>query len=108
LGQLVRQRNWRRHVVVVLGGGLSEQHALVASAARVHAHGDVTGLLVDAGDHCTSVGIESVEGIVVADGGHNAPHQGLEVNVSFGGDFARDHNQAGGCERLAGYAAVRI
>ena len=47
---------------------VAEHHALVAGAARVHAHGDVAGLLVDAGDHGAGVGVEAVKGVVIADG----------------------------------------
>src|SRR5208337_5622671 len=101
VSQLVCQRNWSWHVVGIFVGRIAEHHALVASAAGVHTHGDVTRLLVDAGDDRASVGVESVEGVVVADGGNHAAHQRLEVNVSFGGDFAGNDNQAGGCKRLA-------
>ena len=108
VGQLVRQRNRGRHVVGILVGGIAEHHALVAGAAGVHAHGDVARLLVDAGDDRAGVGVETVEGVVVADGGDHAAHQRLEIDISFGGDFAGNDDQAGGRERLAGHPAVRI
>ena len=58
----------RGHQLGVLVAGVAEHHALVAGAAGVHAHGDVAGLLVDAGDHGAGVGVEAVERVVVADG----------------------------------------
>src|ERR1035438_2292924 len=108
LAQLVGQRNCRRHVIGIFVGGIAEHHTLVARAAGVHAHGNVTRLLVDAGDDRAGIGIEPVEGVVIADGGDHAAHQRLEIHVSFGGNFAGNDNQAGGRQGLARHAAVGI
>ena len=81
---------------------------MVAGAARVHAHGDVAGLLVDAGDHGAGVGVESVESIVVADGSNHATHQRLEIHIRFGGDLTGYDHQAGRGQGLTSYAAHRI
>ena len=104
-GQLVGQRNRRRHQLRILIAGIAKHHSLVAGAAGVHAHGDVAGLLVDAGDHGAGVGVEAVERVVVADGGDGAADQRLEIHVGLGGDFAGDDDQAGGGQGLAGHAA---
>ena len=56
-------------------------------------------------DHGAGVGVEAVEGIVVADGGNDAAHQALEVDVGLGGDFAGDDHEAGCSQR---FAATRL
>ena len=66
--QLVRQRDRRGHQLRRFIAGIAEHHSLVAGAAGVDAHGDVAGLFVDGGDHGAGVGVEAVEGVVVADG----------------------------------------
>ncbi len=108
LTELVRQENGSRHQVLIFVGRIAEHHALVAGATGVNAHGDVAGLLVDAGDHGAGIGVETVESVVIADGGDDAAHQRLEINVSLGGDFAGDDDQAGCGQGFAGYTAVGI
>ena len=107
-GELVGQRDGRRHQLGGLVGGIAEHHALVAGAAGVHAQGDVAGLLVDAGDDRAGVGVEAVERVVIADGGDDAAHEGLEIDIGLGGDFAGDDDQAGGGQGFAGHAAVGV
>ena len=107
-GQLVGQRNRGGHQLRGFVAGIAKHHSLVAGAAGVDAHGDVAGLLVDAGDHGAGVGVEAVERVVVADGGDRASNQRLEIHVSLGGDFAGDDDQAGGGQGFAGHAAGRI
>ena len=106
--ELVGQRDGRGHQLGGLVGGVAEHHALVAGAAGVHALGDVAGLLVDGGDDGAGVGVEAVEGVVVADGGDDAAHQALEIDVGLGGDFAGDDHQAGGGQGFGGDAAVGV
>ncbi len=89
-------------------GGVAEHHALVAGAAGVNALSDVSRLLVDAGDDGAGVGVEAVEGVVIADGGDDAADERLEVDVSLGGDFAGDDDQAGRGEGFGGDAAVGV
>ena len=93
--QLVRQRDGSRHQLFGLVGGVAEHHALVAGAAGVHAHGDVAGLLVDRRDHRAGIRVEAIQRIVVADGGHHAAHQRLEIDVSLGCDLTGNDDQAG-------------
>ena len=106
--ELVGQRDGGRHQLGGLIGGIAEHHALVAGAAGVHTLGDVARLLVDGRDHGAGVRVEAVECVVVADGGNHAAHQGLEIDVGLGGDFAGDDHQAGGRQRLGGNAAVGV
>ena len=107
-GELVGQRDGRRHQLRRLVGGVAEHHALVAGAAGVNALRNVARLLVDGRDHGAGVGVEAVERIVVADGGDHAAHQALEVDVGLGGDFAGDDHQAGGGQGFGGHAAVGV
>jgi hypothetical protein len=104
----VRQENRSRHVVRVLVAGVAEHHTLVASATGIDAHGNVSRLLVDRRDNRASVGIEAVQRVVVADGGHDPANQALEIDVRFGGDFTGDDNETGCRERLACHTAVNV
>ena len=81
---------------------------MIAGAAGVNALGNVAGLLVDGGDDGASVGVEAVEGVVVADGGNDAADQALEIDVGLGGDFACYDHQAGGRQGFGGDAAVGV
>src|SRR5258708_24484082 len=85
--QLVRQIDGRGHVVFIFVGGVTEHHALVAGAAGVHAHGDVTGLLIDAGDHGAGVGVKTIKSVVITNRLDHAADYLLEVHISFGGNF---------------------
>ena len=107
-GQLVRERDRRRHQLLILVDRIPKHHSLVAGAAGVYAHGDVAGLLVDAGDDGAGVAVEAVEGVVVSDGGDGAADDGLEIDVGFGGDFSGDDDEAGGGKGFAGDAAGGI
>ena len=106
--QLVRQRDWGRHELRRFVGRVAEHHALVAGPAGIHAHGNVARLLVDGRNHRAGVRVESVNGVVVSDRGHNAAHQRLEIDVRARRDFAGDHHQPGRGQRLARHTAVRI
>src|ERR1039457_5250773 len=104
----MRQRNRSRDQLQILIHGIPKHHSLVAGAAGVYAHGDVAGLFVDAGDYGAGVGVEAVEGVVVADGGDGAADDGLKIDVGFGGDFSGGDDEAGGGEGFAGDAAGGI
>ena len=103
-GQLVRQRDGSGHELQILSHRIPKHHSLVAGAAGVYAHGDVAGLLVDRGDDGAGVGIEAVEGVVISDGSDGTADYGLEIDVGLGGNFSRDHDEAGGGESFAGDA----
>ena len=59
-------------------------------------------------DDGAGVGVEAVEGVVVADGGDDAADQALEVDVGLGGDFTGDDDEAGCGQRFGGDAAVGV
>ena len=106
--ELVRERDGRGHQLGGIVRGVAKHHALVAGAAGVNALGDVARLLVDAGDDGAGVGVEAVKRVVVADGGDDAAHQRLEVDVGLGGDFARDDHKSGGGQSFRSHAAVGV
>src|SRR5208337_1163155 len=101
----MRQRNRRRHQLLILITRIPKHHSLVAGAAGIDAHGDVAGLFVDAGDDGASVAVEAVESVVVADALHGAANDLLKIDVGFGGDLSRDDDEAGSGESFASYAA---
>ncbi len=107
-GELVGEGDGGRHQFGSLVGCVAKHHALVAGAAGIYALGDVTGLLVDGGNDRAGIGVKPVDRIVVADGGHNAAYQSLEIDVGLGGDFAGDDNQAGSRQGFCGDAAVGV
>ncbi len=92
----------RAHLVVVVGETVADLLGLV------DAHRDVGRLLVDRRDDCAGVGIEPERATRVADAAHGVAHGALVVDVRLGGDLARDHDQAGGAERLARDPALRV
>src|SRR5205085_1020031 len=108
LAKLLRQRNWQRHQLRRLIASKSKHHSLVAGASGVYAHGDVAGLFVNAGDHGAGVGVKAVNGIVIADGLNYSADDGLEIDVSFGGNFSGDDDQTGAGQGFAGDAAGGI
>jgi len=94
-----------------LGGfvaGKTEHHALVAGAARVHAHRNVGRLRLDQVVHAAGVGIEPIGGVVVADVVDGAARDALNVHVGLGGDFAGHNASAGGDQHFARHAAGGI
>ena len=62
-------------------------------------------MFVDAGDYGAGVGVEAVDGVILADGLDFYPDGGLRIYVGFGGDFAGDYYQAGEDYSLARNAA---
>src|SRR5439155_12008446 len=106
--KLVCQRYGHRHQLRILITRIPKHHSLVAGAASVHAHGDVAGLLVDAGDNGAGVGVESVEGVVVPDRSDGATDQSLQLDIRLGGNFSGDNHQSGGGQGFASHAAGRI
>src|SRR5208282_84500 len=105
LGELVGEGNRKGHQFGSFVAGEAEHHSLIAGASGIHAHGDVAGLLVDAGNYGAGVGVEPVDGVIVADGLHYAADQALKVHVSFGGDLAGDYDEAGAGQGFASDAA---
>jgi hypothetical protein len=115
LGELVGQRDRQRHQLGRLARGVAEHHPLVARAGvagrvrcAVDALGDVGRLLVDRVDDRARVGAEAQVGVDVADPADRLARDVLDVDVGRGRDLARDDDQAGVDERLAGHAAARM
>ena len=103
--QAVRQLDRHGHQLGRLVAGEAEHQALVAGAAGIHAHGDVRRLLLDRADHAAGFGVESIFRAGVADVADHLASDVGKSHVSRGGDFAGDHDQAGGDQRFAGDAA---
>ena len=118
------QRDGQRHELRRLVAGEAEHHALVAGALQVehvvvvdvgahlegvrHALADVGRLFVD-GDHdAAGLVVVAVQRVRVADLADRLAHDLGDVHVGLGGDLAGDEGKAGGDERLAGHAAVRV
>ena len=104
----MRQHDRQRHQLFGLVAGVAEHQALVAGAAGVDAHGDVGRLLVDRREHRAGVGVEAVLRAGVADVADRLAHDFLEVDDGVGRDFAGDDDEAGGDQRFAGDAALRV
>ena len=118
--QLVRERDRHRHELLGLARGVAEHHALVAGAGHVElvvvgrvgarlvglvdALRDVGRLLVDRGDHGAAVAVEPVAAAAVADLADRLAGDLRDVHVHVGRDLARDHDEPGVHERLAGHA----
>ena len=107
-GQLVGQGNGKRHQFRGFVGCIAEHHALIAGAARIHAHGNVARLLVDGRNHGAGVGVEAIDRVVISDGGDHAAHQRLKIDVGASTDFSRNHHQTGCGQRFAGDPAMRV
>ena len=90
LRQPMRQQNRRRHQLRILITSIPKHHSLVAGATGVDPHRYVGGLFVDGADYGAGFVIEAVGGIGVAYRHYCAAHDGGEVYVGFGGDFAGD------------------
>ena len=125
LGQPLREpvgeRDRQRHQLRRLVGGVAEHHSLVAGAGDVElvavggvlpglvggvdALGDVGRLLVDRVDHRARLVVEAEGGVGVADLLDRLARDVLDVDVGGRGDLARDDDQAGVDQRLAGHAA---
>jgi hypothetical protein len=99
----VREHDRQRHQLGRLAAGVAEHHALVPCSARVDAHGDVGGLLVDGGDHRAGLVIEPVRGVLVSDLLDRAASHVREVDVGRGRDLAGDEAESRRQHRLAGH-----
>ena len=121
-GEPVREHDRQRHQLFRLVRRVAEHHPLVARAdavervvvaalrleRRVDALRDVGRLLVDRDEHAAGLGVESVLRTRVADLADALAHDARNVDVRLGRDLAADDDEAGGDERLAGDARLRI
>jgi hypothetical protein len=124
MSELVRERDRHRHELLRLTRRVAEHHALVAGACHVelvvvrrvgaglvglvHALRDVGRLLVDRGDDGARIAVEPVPALGVADLADRLARDLRDVHVHVGRDLARDDDEAGVHERLAGDAALGI
>ena len=122
--ELVGEHDRQRHQLRRLVGRVAEHQPLVAGAdaverivvARVVLHlergvdalRDVGRLLVERDDHAAGLGVEAVLGARVADLLDPLAHEARDVDVGLGRDLARDDDEAGGDERLAGDATLGV
>ena len=118
-GQPVGQGDRQRHQLRGLVGGVAEHHPLVAGPGQIElvvaagagaglkrlvdALGDVRRLLVDRVDDRAGLVVKAHVGVRVADPLDRRAGHLLDVHVGLGGYLARDHDQAGVHERLAGH-----
>ena len=93
---------------VGLVAGVAEHQALVAGAARVHAHRDVGRLAVNRREHGAGLGVEAVFAARVADFGDRLADDVLIVDLGGRGDFAGDQGEARRDQRFARHAAHGI
>ncbi len=93
-----RPRDGSRHQLIILIDRVAKHHPLVAGAAD-DAHGDIL-VFIDAG--MTAQVLQSKPWRALSYPMMPGADYGLEINVSFGSDFAGDDHQSGRGESLAG------
>jgi len=92
LRQAVRQLDGHGHQFFGFIAGEAEHEALIAGAARIHAHGDVGRLALDGAHHRAGVGVKTEKRVVVADLFDRLANKLVVIHVGAGGDFPRnDH-----------------
>ncbi|MPM92723.1 hypothetical protein SDC9_139859 [bioreactor metagenome] len=110
LCQPVRQRDGQRHQLGGLVTGKPKHHALVTCAAHVvvGAQRDVGALLVNVGDHRTSVGVEPIFCTGVTDAADRLAHNFGDIHIAGGRDLPHHVHKAGADRCLTGYAPVGV
>ena len=68
---------------LVSSQAIAEHQALVARAARVHAHGDIGRLALDGVENPAGLAVEAHGGIGVADVVNHAAHQARHVHIGI-------------------------
>ena len=122
LREPVREHDRQRHQLVGLVRGVAEHHSLVACSLPVqrvvvavlalvrvvHTLGDVRRLLVDRDDDAGRVRVEAELGARVADLADPVADEARDVDVRLGRDLARDDDEPGRDQRLAGDTSLGI
>jgi len=108
LGQAVSQDDRHRHEFSGFVGGIPEHQPLITGSAGIHAHRDVTRLLVNRGENGTGVVVESPGGIAVADVFNDFADNVGDFNVGLRRDFSGHQCDACGEDRFAGDARILI
>ena len=103
--QFMREHNGQGHELIGFVAGIAEHQALIASAAGIHAHGDIRRLALERRDYGAGVGVETILRARIADFANHPAHDFAVIEDCGGGDFSRDHGQARGHQRFAGDSA---
>mmetsp|Transcript_1192 Transcript_1192/g.3105 ORF Transcript_1192/g.3105 Transcript_1192/m.3105 type:complete len:302 (+) Transcript_1192:848-1753(+) len=109
-GEEVRQRV----ELLSLVGGIAEHETLVTGTevllglAKVHALGNIRGLLLNGDEHVAGLVVETLGGVVEADHLDGFTDDSLVVDRGLGGDLTEDHDHPGLGGGLAGDLRVRI
>ena len=108
----MRQINRQRHQFGGLVAGIAEHQALVTgplveiqALAFGHTLGNVRRLLVVSHQHRTTLVVDAVIGIVVADAFEGLARHPDVVDVRVGRDLARQNHQAGVAQGFGGHSA---
>ena len=104
LAQPVRQLDRQRHQFRGFVAGVAEHEALIARAARIHAHRDIGRLGLHDIQDAARLGIETERRVGVADVGDRLARDCGDVDMRGRRDFAGDYANAGGDEHFAGHA----
>ena len=109
----MREGDRRRHEHIGLVGRIAEHQTLVSRALlalvlAIDALRNVRGLLADDVDDAAARAVETHVRMVVADVEDGLAHQRLDVHPGARRDLARDDDDAGLDQGLAGDAAARI
>ena len=104
----MRQLDRQRHQLGGLVACVAEHEALVACAARIHAHRDIGRLGLDDIQDAAGLGVKTERRVVVTDVGDRLAGDRGDVDVSGGGDFTRNDANTGGDEHFAGYPSLGV
>ena len=104
----MRELNRHRHELGRLIRGVAEHHSLIARTARVDALRDVRRLAIDGAEHGARLSVEAEARVVVADRRDRAAHDIRNGDIRVRRDLPGHACEAGGDERLARDACVRI
>ena len=111
--QLVCEVERERHVVGSFVGGITEHHALVASAlcqfvTLRHAAVDVGRLLVNGRKHAATLGLELVLALGVANAANGVARHALQVDVGLRRNLAAKHHLTRGNKCFARHMRLGI
>ena len=113
--ELVRERDRQRHELRRLVAGVAEHQALVAralvevqAAALIDALRDIGRLRVVGDEHGTTLVVDAVVGVVVADALDGVARHLDVVHMRVGGDFTGQHHQTGVAQGLGRDSAAGV
>ena len=88
--------------------GNNEGSIQIKAFAFVHALGNVRALTINGGQDGARLVVEADVRVVVTDTAHRVLCDFAVVDVGRGGDFTRDHDEAGRHQRFAGNTGFRV